>query len=175
MCKVKVKCRNLRKALESFWETRIIQSCQLFPVLNEVRQLSFEVVVIYPTAYGIKWCSSANIWYLCFKAKMNMSTEENTTNSYKSVRFCSLEKVFGKFPVKLFEESTLQLQYCSNETTKSFINVKKMQRKLKNYKTPKSRNKMPHKVCKLIKLPSSGGTMPENRFASRHLFGKKNN
>jgi hypothetical protein len=32
---------------------------------------------------------------------------------------------------------------------------------------------MSYKDCKLVKFPSSGGTMPENWFASRHLFEKK--
>jgi hypothetical protein len=32
---------------------------------------------------------------------------------------------------------------------------------------------MSYKVCKLVKLPSSGGTMPKNWFASRLLFEKK--
>jgi hypothetical protein len=31
---------------------------------------------------------------------------------------------------------------------------------------------MSYKVCKLVKLPSSRGTMPENWFASRLLFEK---
>jgi len=33
---------------------------------------------------------------------------------------------------------------------------------------------MPNKVCKLISFPSSGGTAPENWFASSILIGNKN-
>ena len=59
---------------------------------------------------------------------------------------------------------------CQNVRQK--LEVKTLKRRIMN------ENGNTYRLCKLVNFPSSGGTLPENRFASRDLnesgAGKKN-
>ena len=118
---------------------------------------------------AIKWFSLGKVYIYDLKERqMNRGDiyalkrgkhikKEDTTNSHKSVRFLNLAKAISKFPVKLLEEGIQQLEHWSNEPPKSFRNVLTVKRKFNNYRIPKWRNEMSHKVCNLIKSWSLKG------------------
>lgn len=82
---------------------RILQSCELFPVLYKIGYCSSEVVIIYPTALYKE---------LVLKTSAGNGIETNgEISTYKFVKFLNPAKVVGSVPINLLEDNILENQY----------------------------------------------------------------